>query len=89
VEPPGDPALAVAAGEVDFAVDGNSFHQVDLTQKGIGVVTIAAVFQKEPVAVFAHPGAGVGRLEDLRGRTLFMTDQSRRTLWPWLRGATG
>jgi NitT/TauT family transport system substrate-binding protein len=84
IEPPGDPALLVAAGEVDFCIDGNSFQQLDLVEKGIGVVTIAAVFQKDPMAVLAHPGAGLARLEDLRGRTLFVSDQGRRTVWPWL-----
>jgi NitT/TauT family transport system substrate-binding protein len=85
VDPPVDPAGLLVARELDFSVGGNSFQQFDLARNNAGVVSVAAFFQKDPAALLAHPGAGVARLEDLRGRTLFMSDHDRRTLWPWLR----
>ena len=79
-----DPAELLAAGEIDFSIDGDSYEQLALAVAGVPVVSVAAIFQKDPVAVLAHPGARVSRFEDLRGRTLFMSDRSRATLWPWL-----
>jgi NitT/TauT family transport system substrate-binding protein len=84
LEPGTDPAELLVTGEIDFSIDGNSFEQVELVTNDVPVISVAAIFQKDPIAVLAHPGAGMSRFEDLRGRTLFMSDQSQRTLWPWL-----
>jgi NitT/TauT family transport system substrate-binding protein len=89
VAPPADPVLLVAAGEADFRIDGNSYQQLDHALDGIAVLTIAAMLQKDPMAVLAPPGASVRRFEDLRGRKLRVAGNGRGTVWPWLRGRYG
>jgi NitT/TauT family transport system substrate-binding protein len=54
------------------------------TESSVPITTIAVIFQKDPLVVFAHPAAGVDRFEDPRGRTVFVPDRARRTVWPWL-----
>lgn len=77
LQPGTDPARLLVSGEIDFGIDGDSFQQLELVTNDVPVVSVAAIFQKDPIAVLAHPGAGVSRLEDLRGRRLFVTDQGR------------
>ena len=84
-----EPARLVAVGELDFSIDGDSFQQHALARDQVPVVSIAAIFQKDRLAVLAHPAAGVRRFEDLRGRTVFAADDAGRTLWPWLRTRFG
>ena len=59
LEPGTDPAGLLVTGEIDFSIDGNSFEQVELVTNDVPVVSVAAIFQKDPIAVLAHPGAGI------------------------------
>ena len=89
LDPGTDPAALVASGEIDFSIDGNCFRQLALARREIPVVSIAAIFQKDPIAVLTHPGAGVSHFEDLRGRALYLSVEDRSTVWPWLRRRYG
>ena len=55
----------LAAGKIDFNMGGNLFGQFNYTQDNVPMVTIAAIFQKEPQVLLAHPDAGVDELADL------------------------
>ncbi len=82
-------AQLLAADKIDFNMGGNLFSQFNFDAQGIPVVTVAAFFQKEPQALFAHPGSGVRSFEDLRGRTLFISTGGRMTFWRWLKAEFG
>ncbi len=79
----------IAAGRLDFYMGGNQFGQLDFLREGIPVVTVAAIFQKEPQALLAHPGAGIDSLDDLAGHTLLIAPFGRLTFWPWLKSTYG
>ncbi|MEZ5862670.1 MAG: ABC transporter substrate-binding protein [Geminicoccaceae bacterium] len=79
----------IAAGRLDFYMGGNLFGQFDFLREGIPVVTVAAIFQKEPQALLAHPGVGIDGLEDLAGRTLLIAPIGQLTFWPWLKATYG
>jgi NitT/TauT family transport system substrate-binding protein len=80
-------AQLMASGKVDFNMGGNLFGQFNFTQSGVPIVTVAAIFQKEPQVLLAHPG--VGSFEDLKGKTLFIGNDGRLTYWLWLKQAFG
>jgi NitT/TauT family transport system substrate-binding protein len=63
---------------------GNMFGQFDFLREGIPVVSVAAIFQKDPQAMLAHPGTGVESFADLRGKTLFIAPFGQLTFWPWM-----
>ena len=85
---PGGPQVnhsqLLAAGKVDFNIGGGNFIQLNFTQAQIPVVTVAAIFQKSPIVLMAHPGQGVATPADLRGRTLIVSNEGRLTYWRWL-----
>jgi NitT/TauT family transport system substrate-binding protein len=51
--------------------------------------TIAAIFQKDPQVLIAHPGSGVTSFDKLKGHTLLIANGSRVTFWPYLRKKFG
>jgi NitT/TauT family transport system substrate-binding protein len=79
----------LAAGRIDFNMGGNLFGQFNFTQNRVPMVTVAAIFQKEPQVLLAHPGAGVDGFDDLAGKTLFLSNDGRLTYWLWLKQSFG
>jgi NitT/TauT family transport system substrate-binding protein len=70
------------AGQYDLAM-GDDLQTVKAVEGGAPLVTIAATFQRDPVALIAHPG--VTKLEELRDKTIFVGQASESTYWPWLK----
>ena len=85
---PGGPQVnhrqLIAAGRLDFYMGGNMFGQFDFLREGIPVVSVAAIFQKDPQAMLAHPGTGVESFADLEDKTLFIAPFGQLTFWPWM-----
>jgi NitT/TauT family transport system substrate-binding protein len=69
------------AGQVDLFM-GFDVQTLLARQEGLPVVTVAAAFQKDPAVLIAHPD--VKRIEELRGRPIFISAASNTTFWPWL-----
>jgi NitT/TauT family transport system substrate-binding protein len=82
-------AQLLAAGRIDFNMGGNLFEQFNFTQNNVPMVTVAAIFQKEPQVLLAHPNAGVGELADIDEKTIFISNDGRTTFWLWLQQAYG
>lgn len=90
---PGGPQVnyrqLIAAGRLDFYMGGNMFGQFDFLREGVPVVSVAAIFQKDPQAMLAHPGTGVEGFADLAGKTLFIAPFGKLTFWPWMAHSFG
>ena len=90
---PGGPqvnhAQLLAAGQIDFNMGGNMFEQFNFVQNDIPMVTIAAIFQKDPQILMAHPGQGYDDLADLKGHPILISQDARTTYWEWLKAAYG
>jgi NitT/TauT family transport system substrate-binding protein len=82
-------AQLLAAGRIDFNMGGNLFGQFNFTQNDIPMVTVAAIFQKEPQVLLAHPGTGVADFADLEGKTLLLSNDGQQTYWLWLKQVYG
>jgi NitT/TauT family transport system substrate-binding protein len=53
-------------------------------------VVVAAMFQKDPQALFAHPGSGFKIFADLKqAKTVFVAKDAQYSWWPWLRAEHG
>jgi NitT/TauT family transport system substrate-binding protein len=46
----------LATGKIDFLMAGNLLLSFDNVKNGVPTVVVAAIFQKDPQAIFAHPG---------------------------------
>ncbi len=75
-------------GAVDFFM-GYGADAIQAVDEGIPKVTVAAIFQKDPVVLIAHPNTGVKTLEDLKGKPIFVSAAANTTYWPFLKGKYG
>jgi NitT/TauT family transport system substrate-binding protein len=75
----------LAAGKIDFNMGGNLFEQFNFTQNNVPMVTVAAVFQKDPQVLIAHPDTGIRGFQDLKGKTILLSSDGRLTFWLWLK----
>ena len=79
----------LAAGQIDFNMGGSMFGQFNFTHNDIPMVTVAAIFQKDPQILMAHPDQGLDDLADLKGRPILISQDARTTYWEWLKVAYG
>jgi NitT/TauT family transport system substrate-binding protein len=69
------------AGQADLFM-GYDIQVLLARQENLPLVTVAASFQKDPAVLMAHPD--VKRIEDLKGRPIYISSASHTTFWPWL-----
>ena len=81
--------LLLAAGRVDFAMGANTIQMFESVQQNVPVVTLASMFQVDPVIFMSHPGVGLDRFEDLPKATAFIASDMRASVWQWLKQAYG
>ncbi|RTL80308.1 MAG: ABC transporter substrate-binding protein [Hyphomicrobiales bacterium] len=81
--------LLLAAGRVDFAMGANTIQMFESVQQNVPLVTVASMFQIDPVIFMSHPGEGLDRFEDLPKATVFIANDMRASLWQWLKQAYG
>lgn len=75
-------------GRVDMTMS-NSFEAFTYVREGAPFLTIAAIFQKDPQVLIAHPGSGFDGFDKLKGRTLLIGNGGRVTYWPFLKKKYG
>lgn len=74
------------AGKIDFLMTGNLLHTFDNVKNGLPVVVVAAMFQKDPQALLAHPGQGFERFDSLKtASTVLVAKDGQFTWWQWLK----
>ena len=90
---PGGPQVnqrqLLLAGKIDFNMAGNMFAAFNNAENGIPTVMVAAMFQKEPQILMAHPGVGHDSLEALVGKPIMISSLGRLTFWAWLKATYG
>ncbi len=90
---PGGPqvnhAQLLAAGVLDFNIASNSFVPLNFVYENIPMVTVAAIFQKDPSVLIAHPGQGNDSLAQLRGKPIMIGSDTRVTVWQFLKQKFG
>src|SRR6266478_1647625 len=82
-------AQLLAAGVLDFNIASNSFVPLNFVQENIPMVAIAAIFQKDPSVLIAHPGQGEDNLAALKGKPIMIGSDTRVTSWQFLKQKFG
>jgi NitT/TauT family transport system substrate-binding protein len=80
--------LLLAVGKLDFAM-GDMLQSFDTVAHGIPTLAVAAMSQKDPQVMIAHPDRGIDGLKDLRGRTLFISQEGVTTFFQWMKREFG
>lgn len=69
---------------IDFFM-GYASDAIKAVQENIPKVTVAALFQKDPQVLLAHPESKAQSLADLKGKPIFISAAANTTFWPFLR----
>jgi NitT/TauT family transport system substrate-binding protein len=90
---PGGPSvnnrILLPVGKIDFFLSANTLQAFDAVEQKIPTIEVAALFQKEPQVVIAHPDQGVDKFADLKKLTLFISNEGVPTFYQWLKADFG
>jgi NitT/TauT family transport system substrate-binding protein len=81
--------MLLIAGKLDFFMAANTLMSFDAVANNVPVVTVAAIFQKDPQVLLTHPESKVARLEDLKPLTLFVSKEGMSSYFQWLKSEYG
>jgi len=79
----------LAAGKLDAAVAPNSFIPLNFVNENVPVVAVAAIFQKDPAVLIAHPNQGNDNLQALKGKKIMISPDTRIGFWRYLKSKYG
>lgn len=83
----GNQALLIA-GQIQFYMQGNMLSPFHAAEQDIPVIEVAAIFQKEPQVLLAHPDQGLETLADLaKLPTLFLSKDGYSSYFQWMKTA--
>lgn len=81
--------ILLPVGKLDFFLSANLLQAFDAVAQGIPTISVAALFQKDPQVLLAHPDQGIERFEDLKKLTLFISSEGRATYFQWMKSEFG
>ena len=81
--------MLLIAGKIDFFMAANTLMSFDAVANNVPVVTIAAIFQKDPQVMLTQPDAKVTKIEDLKPLTLFVSKEGMTSYFQWLKSEYG
>jgi NitT/TauT family transport system substrate-binding protein len=80
--------IVLSLHKADF-IEGSSGDAVNFLRQDIPTVAVAALFQKSPRVLIAHPGRGRDTLEQMKGKPILVGTPAMVTLWPFLKARYG
>ena len=90
---PGGPTannrMLLIAGRIDFFMSGNTLAAFDAVANNVPTIAVAAMFQKEPQVLIAHPDPAIDKLADLKPLTLFISTEGMGSYFQWLKADYG
>lgn len=89
---PGGPQVnnraMLLAGRIDYHMGGDLLQSFNAVKEGVPIVSVAAMFQKHPQVILAHPEAAES-FEDLKHLTLLIGDNGYQSYYQWMISAFG
>lgn len=77
----------MAAGQADCIMGSSDLQMMIARSGGLPVVTLAAVFQKDPQVLIAHDD--VKSFEEMKSKTILIAPSAQRGYWLWLKSKYG
>jgi NitT/TauT family transport system substrate-binding protein len=81
--------ILLPIGKLDFYMSANSLQAFSSVEQNIPTVAVAAMFQKDPQVLIAHPDQGIETFEDLKNLTLFVSNEGLVSYFQWLKADYG
>src|SRR6266702_1925031 len=81
--------ILLPVGKLDFYIIATTLQAFDALEQNIPTLQVAAMFQKDPQTLLAHPDQGIEKFEDLKKLTLFMSAGVVTSYFQWLKANFG
>jgi NitT/TauT family transport system substrate-binding protein len=81
--------ILLPVGKIDFYLSANTLQSFDAVEQNIPTVVVAAMFQKEPQVLIAHPNPAINDLKDLKDLTLYVSKEGVASYFQWLKADYG
>ncbi len=81
--------MLLTAGKLDFFMSANTLQSFDAVANNVPLVTVAAIFQKDPQVLLTHPEVKITKLEDLKPLTLLVSKEGMTSYFQWLKSEYG
>jgi NitT/TauT family transport system substrate-binding protein len=81
--------MLLIAGKLDFFMAANTLMSFDAVANNVPVVTVAAIFQRDPQVFLTHPESKVTKLAELKPLTLFVSKEGISSYFQWLKSEYG
>ncbi len=82
-------AQLLMGGRLDFIIAGNSFLALNFARENLPFVAVAAMFQKDPSVILAHPGMGNDSFVSLKGEPIMIGADTRIGWWNFVKQKFG
>ncbi|HXX04518.1 MAG TPA: ABC transporter substrate-binding protein [Xanthobacteraceae bacterium] len=81
--------MLLLVNKIDFYLSANTLQGFDAVEHNVPVIEVAAMFQKDPLILLAHPDQGIDTLQDLKKLTIFVSAEGVATYYQWLKDEFG
>ena len=81
--------ILLPVGKIDFFLSANLLQAFDAVAQNVPTISVAALFQKDPQVLLAHPDQGIERFEDLKKLTLLVSNEGLATYFQWMKADFG
>ncbi len=81
--------ILLPVGKIDFFMSANTLQSFDAVAQNVPTIAVAAMFQKDPQVLIAHPDQGINQFIDLKKLTLFVSSEGMATYFQWLKADFG
>ena len=81
--------ILLPVGKIDFYMSANTLQAFDAVEQNVTTIAVAAMFQKDPQVLIAHPDQNIKKLIDLKRLTLFISKEGVATYFQWLKADFG
>ncbi len=76
--------LQLIAGRIAFYMSANTLQAFDAAAQNIPTLVVAAMFQKDPQVLLAHPDQGIEKFDDLKKLTLLISKEGVASYYQWM-----
>lgn len=82
--------MLLTVGKLDFYMGANLLQAFSAVEQNIPTVVVAAIFQKEPQVLVAHPNEGYNTFADLKkSPSLYISKEGVATYYQWMKADHG
>ncbi len=82
--------LLLASGKIEFYMGSNTIPAFFAVAEKLPIITVAAIFQKDPQILMTHPGQGLDTFEAVKNASaVIVSKDALSSYYPWLKTSYG